>query len=43
MISNLFQMTAAVPPEISKEIDLEFAVLNRIDALRKNMVLHNCS
>ena len=29
------QMTDAVPPEISKEIDLEFAVSNRIDALMK--------
>lgn len=28
-------MTAAVPPEIRKEIDLEFAVSNRIDALMK--------
>lgn len=29
------QMTASVPPEIRKEIDLEFAVSNRIDALMK--------
>ena len=35
-ISSTFaQMTAAVPPEIRKEIDLEFAVSNRIDALMK--------
>ena len=35
-ISTKFtQMTAAVPPEIRKEIDLEFAVSNRIEALMK--------
>ena len=35
-ISTTFaKMTAAVPPEIRKEIDLEFAVSNRIEALMK--------
>jgi antitoxin component HigA of HigAB toxin-antitoxin module len=35
-ISSTFaQMTAAVSPEIRKEIDLEFAVSNRIEALMK--------
>ena len=28
-------MTAAVPPEIRQEIDLEFTVSNRIEALMK--------
>ncbi|MBO7567880.1 MAG: hypothetical protein J6T60_12390 [Bacteroidales bacterium] len=44
-ISSTFaQMTAAVPPEIRKEIDLEFAVSNRIDALmKKNTAIQNCS
>ena len=35
-ISTTFaQMTAAVPPEIRQEIDLEFAVSNRIEELMK--------
>ena len=37
-------MTAAVPSKIPKEIDLEFAVSNRIDALmKKNTAIQNCS
>lgn len=44
-ISSTFaQMTAAVPPEIRQEIDLEFTVSNRIDALmKKNTAIQNCS
>ena len=33
--TSFAQMTAAVPPEIRQEIELEFAVSNRIEELMK--------